>query len=125
MNNKILLFHFCCNHEVFLVSPYCVWSIDMTRTKKERIEISLLLTFVNFCHKILHLDSLDLWLRVAGPPIQIRRKGEVSQRKHSWPTLNSCLSFSCTCLVSSIMTFIFKVVTLIFFVLVGYESGED
>ena len=38
-------------------------------TKKERIEISLPLTFANFCHKILHLDFLDLRLRVAGPSI--------------------------------------------------------
>ena len=32
--------------------------------------------------------------------------------------------FSCTCLVNSVITFVFKVVTLIFFVLAEYESKK-
>ena len=34
--------------------------------------MSLLLTFANFCDKILHLDFLELWLRVACPSIQMK-----------------------------------------------------
>ena len=105
--------------DYFFVSPYHVWSIDVTRTKKERIEISLLLTFANFCHKILHLGFLDLWLRMACP---LQCKGEVWQGKQNWSTLNCCRSFTCTCLVNSTIMFIFKVVLLIFFVLAKYES---
>ena len=32
--------------------------------------------------------------------------------------------FSCTCLVNSVITFVFKVVTLIFFMLAEYESKK-
>ena len=54
----------------FVVSPYMYRvAIDVTRTKKERIEIFLLLTFANIFHKILHFDFLDLWIRVAGPSV--------------------------------------------------------
>ena len=38
--------------------------------------------------------------------------------------LNCSRSFSFTCPVNSIITFNFKVVTLIFFVLAGYESKK-
>ena len=51
-------------------------------------------------------------------------KGDVRQRKHSWSTLNCSRSFSCTCFVNSIITFIFKVVTLIIFVLAECEPKK-
>ena len=124
-----LVFYFCCDHEVFRVKIrlvfHHVWSIDVTRAKKERIYISHPLPPIlqNFAIKSYIWTSLICGLEWLVLQSRWSAKVRCDRKMLVYRQLLSYM-FSCTCLVNSVITFVFKVVTLIFFVLAEYESKK-